>query len=69
MDALEEARKTPIGFSEGIGQYVRPSDIPEPYRTQFLHDSLGSTTAMHDGDLVHFARDWHKWLDANYPAR
>lgn len=57
---------TPISFFEGRGYYVRPSDIPEPYRSQFVTDSMGSTTEMIDGELVHFLNDWFKWLEIHF---
>lgn len=57
---------TPISFFEGRGFYVRPSDIPEPYRSQFVTDSMGSTTSKIDGELVHFLNDWFKWLEIHF---
>ncbi len=60
--------ETPVTFSEGRGYFVRPSDIPEPYRSRFLADSAGSTTIMVDGEQVHFLHDWFAWLDSQFPA-
>lgn len=54
---------TPISFFEGRGYRIRLNDIPEPYRSQFATDSMGSTTEMVDGDVVHFLQDWFKWLE------
>jgi hypothetical protein len=43
---------------------VNLADIPEPYRTEFSSDSIGST--LPDSNGGHYARDWHKWLSIRY---
>lgn len=42
-----------------VEETVKLEDIPEPYRTQFLSDSIGSTLPERG---VHYAWDWQKWL-------
>lgn len=43
--------------------YVRLSDIPEPYQTEFANDSYGSTCPLIDNEgECHYTWDWLKWL-------
>ena len=57
---------TPLTFIEGRGYYIRLSDIPEPYRSEFATASYGSTTEMLNGEVVHFLNDWFKWLEIRF---
>ena len=43
---------------------VNLADIPEPYRTEFSRDSIGST--LPDSSGGHYARDWRKWLSIRF---
>lgn len=45
-------------------RYVRASDIPQPFRDEFLADSRGSTQSIPDGEAgaCVFVWDWQKWL-------
>jgi hypothetical protein len=42
-----------------IAETVRLEDIPEPYRTEFIKDSIGSTIPAPN---AHYVWDWQKWL-------
>ena len=46
------------------GRYVRASDIPEPYRGEFIADSRGSTMPLPEGETgaCFFAHDYRQWL-------
>ena len=46
-----------------IGQTVKVEDIPEPYRSMFLRDSLGSTIPAPN---THYVWDWQKWLAIHF---
>lgn len=60
---------TPLSFFEGRGYRIRLTDIPEPYRSQFSTDSMGSTIEMVNGEAVHFLHDWMKWLEIRFSPK
>ena len=43
--------------------YIRIIDIPNPYRSEFVSDSYGSTCPLipEEGEC-HYSWDWEKWL-------
>lgn len=43
---------------------VNLADIPEPYRSEFSRDSMGST--LPDAQGSHYVWDWHKWLTIRF---
>jgi hypothetical protein len=47
-----------------VGDLINLSDIPEPYRSEFSNDSIGST--LPDLCEHHYARDWHRWLSIRF---
>lgn len=47
-----------------VSDLINLSDIPEPYRSEFFHDSMGSTVPDRQGH--HYVWDWHRWLDIQF---
>ena len=45
------------------GRIIRIIDIPNPWRSEFLHDSYGSTMPVVPGEgLCSYSYDWRTWL-------
>lgn len=46
-----------------LTSYVRIIDIPNPWRSEFVADSVGSTCPVIPGEgQCHYPWDWQKWL-------
>ncbi|MDC6237024.1 hypothetical protein PP724_22940 [Ralstonia solanacearum] len=62
LKGLVPVHKSPTG-----GHYVRLRDIPNPWRSEFANDSLGSTQPVIAGEAeCHFVGDWVKWLSFRF---
>jgi hypothetical protein len=61
---IEELKATvPVYCRPGQLSYVRLIDIPNPYRSEFAVDSIGSTLPLIDGETdCYYAHDWMSWL-------
>jgi len=61
---IEELQKKVPIFANHYTPYVRLVDIPNPWRSEFFSDSLGTGCPIIPGEgSCHFAWEWNKWLD------
>lgn len=70
MNLQDLVRAVPVHMHQGRRYFVRITEIPDPWRNQFLTALHGSACPVLDGEgPLAFAWDWEAWTDGSWPGR
>lgn len=67
MHRQELIHVVPVRMHRGRQYFIRISDIPDPWRGQFIEALYGSACPVLDGEgALAFAWDWETWVDGRW---